>query len=132
AWGACAGAGRGPPPGVFDLRSPPHQLDRLPPPGGLVGRRTEAAPTYRWSMRVYGRLMRGFNAFHEQVYQTVKDRVSGKNDIILEVAKFLFLESFRLHHRGAPLAFPLHEAFTAAHVRRHGARAVAEGQAGFG
>ena len=44
-------------------------------------------------------LMRGFNAFHEQVYQTVKDRVNGKNDIIHEVAKFLFLESFRLHHR---------------------------------
>jgi type I restriction enzyme M protein len=89
-------------------------------------------------MRMYERLMRGFNAFHEQVYQTVKDRVNGKNDIILEVAKFLFLESFRLHYRGAPLTFPcggrtllLEEVFRAEHVRRHGPRAVADIQAAF-
>jgi type I restriction enzyme M protein len=123
---------------IFDLSYPPHQLDRLPPPGELAGRRAEAAPTYRWSMRMYGRLMRGFNAFHEQVYQTVKDRVNGKNDIILEVAKFLFLESFRLHHRGDSLPFPcggrtllLGDVFAAGYVRRHGVRAVAEIQAAF-
>jgi type I restriction enzyme M protein len=52
-------------------------------------------------MRMYDRLMKGFNALHERIYQTHKDRVNGKNDIIEEVAKLLFLESFRLHHEGA-------------------------------
>ena len=97
-----------------------------------------ADPTYRWSMRMYDRLQKGFNAFHEQVYQTVKDRVNGKNDIILEVAKFLFLESFRLHHRDDQLAFKfnnetlrLDKVFTLEHVKKHGAKAVTQIQAAF-
>src|SRR5262249_4531075 len=64
----------------FDLSSPAHQIDQLPELKEIGEyRRYEADPTYRWSMRMYHRLMNGFNAFHEQVYQTVKDRVNGKN-----------------------------------------------------
>lgn len=125
----------------FDLSSPPQEID-LP----SLPRREEsvelqqfhADPTYRWSMRMYDRLQKGFNAFHEQVYQTVKDRVNGKNDIILEVAKFLFLESFRLHHDGPKLEFRagsekcrLDQVFTAAYVKEHGKQAVTEIQAAF-
>jgi type I restriction enzyme M protein len=86
--------------------------------------------------------MKGFNAFHKQVYQTVKDKVNGKNDIIEEVAKFLFLESFRLHHEGKQLEFlyeeagqkqtlRLDEVFLAGYVKEHGKTAVAQIQAAF-
>ena len=122
----------------FDLAYPPHQIDRLP---GLREindyKRIKADPTYRWSMKMYDRLMRGFNALHERIYQTHKDRVNGKNDIIEEVAKLLFLESFRLHHTSG-LIFPyggqsldLRDVFSAARVKAHGAAAVAEIQAAF-
>ena len=122
----------------FDLAYPPHQIDKLP---SLVEigeyKRIKADPTYRWSMRMYERLMKGFNALHERIYQTHKDKVNGKNDIIEEVAKLLFLESFRLHHGGA-LVFEqdgkkldLRDVFQAAHVRKHGAQAVAEIQSAF-
>ena len=77
--------------------------------------------------------MKGFNAFHEQVYQTVKDRVNGKNDIIEETAKTLFLESFRLQHDAATKTFThegreysLDEVFNAAYVKAHGDKAVAQ------
>jgi type I restriction enzyme M protein len=124
---------------VFDLTYPPHQIDQLPTLEEIGEyRRIEADPTYRWSMRMYHRLMNGFNAFHEQVYQTVKDRVNGKNDIILEVAKFLFLESFRLHHQGKALEFKhgdqalaLDKVFTAEYVKKHGKQAVLEIQSAF-
>ncbi|MCV5348909.1 hypothetical protein OFM93_27935, partial [Escherichia coli] len=46
----------------------------------------------------YTRLMQRFDAFHENVYRVTKDKVNDKNDIIEEVAKLLFLETFRLHH----------------------------------
>jgi type I restriction enzyme M protein len=122
----------------FDLAYPPHQIDKLP---SLVEigeyKRIKADPTYRWSMRMYDRLMKGFNALHERIYQTHKDKVNGKNDIIEEVAKLLFLESFRLHHKGA-LVFEhkgqkldLGDVFQTAHVRAHGAMAVAEIQSAF-
>lgn len=122
----------------FDLAYPPHQIDRLP---GLREineyKRIKADPTYRWSMRMYDRLMKGFNALHERIYQTHKDKVNGKNDIIEEVAKLLFLESFRLHHPGA-LTFDhagrkldLKVVLNAGHVKREGATAVAEIQAAF-
>ena len=82
--------------------------------------------------------MNGFNAFHEQVYQTVKDRVNGKNAIIGEVAKLLFLESFRLHHDAKDLGFEhdgkklqLDEVFTLRYVKKHGKQAVAEIQSAF-
>jgi type I restriction enzyme M protein len=116
----------------FDLAYPPHQIDKLP---GLREineyKRIKADPTYRWSMKMYDRLMKGFNALHERIYQTHKDRVNGKNDIIEEVAKLLFIESFRLHHEGA-LTFEhagkkldLREIFTTSYVKAKGVEAVA-------
>lgn len=124
---------------IFDLEYPAHQIDRLP---SLVEisdyKRIKADPTRRWSLKMYDRLMNGFNAFHEQVYQTVKDRVNGKNDIIEEVAKLLFLESFRLHHNSKDLGFEhegkklqLEEVFTFEYVKKHGKQAVAEIQSAF-
>ena len=83
------------------------------------------------------RLMHRLDAFHEQVYQNVKDRVSDKNDIIEEVAKLLFLESFRCHH-GADLGFDykgqrlnFREVFAHAYVQTHGALAVEQIQTAF-
>lgn len=125
----------------FDLAYPAHQIDRLPSLAEINDyKRIKADPTYRWSMRMYDRLMKGFNALHERIYQTHKDRVNGKNDIIEEVAKLLFLESFRLHHDhdGSSLTFAheskklsLKEVFTSAHVKAGGAKAVAEIQSAF-
>ncbi len=122
----------------FDLTYPPHQIDRMPGLGEITEyKRIKADPTYRWSMKMYDRLMKGFNALHERIYQTHKDRVNGKNDIIEEVAKLLFLESFRLHHEG-PLTFEhaskkldLPDVFTASHLKAKGASAVAEIQSAF-
>ena len=127
---------------VFDLAYPPHEIDRLPSRSEINDyKRIKADPTYRWSMRMYDRLMKGFNALHERIYQTHKDRVNGKNDIIEEVAKLLFLESFRLHHDqggGDALTFEhegkklsLKDVFCAAHVKANGAKAVAEIQSAF-
>lgn len=124
---------------IFDLEYPQHQIDRLP---GLaeIGeyKRIKADPTRRWSLKMYDRLMNGFNAFHEQVYQTVKDKVDGKNSIILEVAKLLFLESFRLHHDAKDLQFEhegkkyqLGEVLTFDYVKTHGKQAVAQIQSAF-
>ncbi len=98
----------------------------------------EKDPTFRWSMRIYTRLMHRFDAFHEQVFQTVKDRVNDKNDIIEEVAKLLFLETFRVHH-GEDLTFTDHEGktqrfrevFDYKYVAKHGAHAVKQIQAAF-
>jgi len=94
-------------------------------------------PTFKWSMQTYTQLMHQLDAFHEQVYQTVKDRVSDKNDIIEEVAKLLFLESFRCHQdpaltfddQGQRLNF--REVFSARYVKDHGAEAVTRIQAAF-
>lgn len=98
----------------------------------------EKDPTFRWSMRIYTRLMHRFDAFHEQVFQTVKDRVNDKNDIIEEVAKLLFLETFRVHH-GEELRFTDHEGktqrfrevFDHHYVAKHGAKAVEQIKAAF-
>ncbi len=124
---------------IFDLEYPAHQIDRLPSLEEIGDyKRIKADPTRRWSLKMYDRLMNGFNAFHEQVYQTVKDRVNGKNDIIEEVAKLLFLESFRLHHNSKDLGFEhegkklqLEEVFTYEYVKKHGKKAVAEIQSAF-
>jgi type I restriction enzyme M protein len=94
--------------------------------------------TFRWSMRIYTKLMDSFNYFHEQVYQIVKDQVSDKNDIIEEVAKLLFLETFRVHH-GEELTFTDHEGkkqrfrevFDYRYVAKHGVKAVHQIQAAF-
>lgn len=98
----------------------------------------EKDPTFRWSMRIYTRLMHRFDAFHEQVFQTVKDRVNDKNDIIEEVAKLLFLETFRVHH-GDELSFTDHdgqtlrfrEVFDHRYVAKHGDKAVDQIRAAF-
>ncbi|WP_321946809.1 class I SAM-dependent DNA methyltransferase [Paraburkholderia sp. J10-1] len=125
---------------IFDLApGAPHQIDRLPSLREINEyKRIKADPTYRWSMRMYERLMKGFNALHERIYQTHKDRVNGKNDIIEEVAKLLFLESFRLHHTDGALNFDhndkklnLKDVFSAGHVKTNGASAVAEIQSAF-
>ncbi|MFV2066494.1 MAG: class I SAM-dependent DNA methyltransferase [Pirellulales bacterium] len=123
----------------FDLEYPPHQIDRLPSIAEIGEyKRIKADPTRRWSLKIYDRLMNGFNSFHEQVYQTVKDKVDGKNDIIHEVAKLLFLESFRLHHDAKDLVvecdgkkLQLDEVFLVDYVHEHGKQAVAEIQAAF-
>jgi type I restriction enzyme M protein len=117
---------------LFDLQYPAHEIDLLPTAKeSILYKRIVADPTYRWSMRMSERLQNGFNAFHEQTYQTVKDRVNDKNDIIEEVAKFLFLESFRLHHERDSLNFTLEgqkhnlaEVLTAQYVKQHGKEAV--------
>jgi type I restriction enzyme M protein len=123
----------------FDLSYPAHEIDQLPnKQESLEYEAIKRDPTHKWSLRQYDRLMNGFNSFHEQVYQTVKDRVNGKNDIIEEVCKFLYLESFRLNHEGEALAFKhegqtlhLGTVFTTAYVREHEKKAVAEIQAAF-
>ncbi len=123
----------------FDLGYPAYEIDRLPTLKEINEyKRIKADPTYRWSMKMYDRLMRGFDEFHEQVYQNVRDNVSGSNAIIQEVTKILFLESFRLHHEGANLEFKhqdatlrLDEVFTAGYVKQHGKKAVAQIQAAF-
>ncbi|EHY3452137.1 N-6 DNA methylase [Escherichia coli] len=110
-------------PGLEELRS----FDRM-----------ERAPTFRWSMRVYTRLMQRFDAFHENVYRVTKDKVNDKNDIIEEVAKLLFLETFRLHHdedltfkddEGNTLRF--RDVFDWQYVESHGDKAVAQIKAAF-
>jgi type I restriction enzyme M protein len=91
--------------------------------------------TFKWSMKVYSHLMQSFDAFHEQVYQTDKDKVTG-NGIIDEVAKFLFLESFRCHHPGTTFEFEnqtltFDDIFNRAYVERRGEQAVLQIQAAF-
>lgn len=85
---------------IFDLDpGAPYEIDQLPD-AALAGdlRRMRTEETYKWSRRVYQQLQAGFDAFHERVYSSVRDTVDGKNDIIDETAKFLFLELFRLTH----------------------------------
>lgn len=123
----------------FDIGYPPHEIDRLPTINEINEyKRIKADPTYRWSLRMYDRLMKGFNALHERIYQIDKDRVNGKNDIILEIAKFLFLESFRLHHERSTLDFKmddkilnLMDVFSLDNIRKNGAKAVKDIQAAF-
>lgn len=115
-----------------------NSVDEIPPVELMRDHeRLDKDPTFRWSMRTYTHLMHKLDAFHEQVYQTVKDRVSDKNDIIEEVAKILFLETFRVHHdesltfewQGRTLRF--REVFNYRYVLQHGAQAVEQIQAAF-
>ncbi len=115
-----------------------HSVDEIP---GLEliseYKRLNRSSKLKWSMQIYTRLMHQLDAFHEQVYQTVKDRVSDKNDIIEEVAKILFLESFRCHHEnglsfefeGKQLSF--REVFDYRYVQKHGDLAVRQIQTAF-
>ncbi len=117
---------------ILDLSSPPHEIDVLPTLAEIGAYTSiKADKTYRWSMAMSQRLMKGFNQLHERIYQIDKDKVNGKNDIIEEIAKLLFLESFRLHHSGslefkdkAGAKHDLHQVFTAAYVRQHKQAAV--------
>jgi type I restriction enzyme M protein len=124
----------------FDLNFPPHEIDRLPSLAEINDyKRIKADPTYRWSMGMYDRLMNGINAFHERVYQIDRDHISSRNDIILEVAKILFLESFRLHHDRKDLDFKLEDGtglnlldvFTVENVRKNEKKAVKQIQEAF-
>ncbi len=54
-------------PGLEELRS----FDRM-----------ERDPTFRWSMRVYTRLMQRFDAFHENVYRVTKDKVTTRTTLL--------------------------------------------------
>jgi len=118
---------------VFDLEYPAHQIDVLPPPNEITDyRQLKRDPLRRWSLKQYDRFMKGFNAFHEQSYHTVKDRLSGKNEAIEEVAKILFLEAFRLQHNAATKTFKLigkshslDEVFNVPYLKAHGSQAVA-------
>ena len=124
---------------MFDLGHPPYEIDRLPTIQEINEyKRIKADPTYRWSMKMYDRLMRGFDEFHEQVYQNVRDNISSSNDIVREVTKILFLESFRLLHEGADLEFKyqdqtlsLDKVFTLEYVKENGKEAVAQIQTAF-
>ncbi len=85
---------------IFDLDPfAPHEIDQLPKAAQVSElKRLAREPTFEWSLKVYEHLQRGFDDFHEQVYSSVRDTLDGKNDIIDETAKFLFLELFRLMH----------------------------------
>lgn len=84
---------------LFEMNFPPLEVDQIP---GVqdINKYTQIKrdPTYYWSREMYERLMCGLDSFHETVYTKDKDNVSNKNEIIEEVAKFLFLETFRIHH----------------------------------
>lgn len=84
---------------LFEMDFPPQEVDQIPDVED-INKYTQIKrdPTYYWSREMYDRLMKGLNAFHERVYTQDKDNVSNKNEIIEEVSKFLFLETFRIHH----------------------------------
>ncbi len=115
-----------------------HSVDEIPSVNLIEEyKRLEEYTNLRWSKQIQTRLMHKLDAFHEQVYQTVKDRVSDKNDIIEEVAKILFLESFRVHHdenltftfKGEKLKF--REIFDYRYVAESAEQAVEQIQAAF-
>lgn len=91
----------------------------------------ERDQTFKWSMQTYTYLMKKLNFWHESVFRFTRDNVDDKNAIIEEVAKLLFLESFRVHH-DVSLTFKsrsgneyvLSEVFTWQYVEQHGAKAV--------
>lgn len=83
----------------FEMDFPPHEVDQVPSIKDINNyKQIKRDPTYYWSREMYERLMYGLDGFHETVYTKEKDNVSNKNEIIEEVAKFLFLETFRIHH----------------------------------
>lgn len=91
---------------LFEMDFPPQEVDQVPDVED-INKYTQIKrdPTYYWSREMYDRLMKGLNAFHERVYTQEKDNVSNKNEIIEEVSKFLFLETFRIHHPDQTFTF---------------------------
>ncbi|MCK8104738.1 hypothetical protein [Pseudoalteromonas sp. 2CM36K] len=83
----------------FEMDFPPMEVDQIPSVNEINNyKQIKRDTTYYWSREMYQRLMDGLDDFHETVYTKTKDNVSNKNEIIEEVAKFLFLETFRIHH----------------------------------
>ena len=124
---------------MFDLKHHPHEIDHLPTIEEINDyEKTIADPTYRWSMKMFNRLVEGFDGFYKQIHKNAKANTSSSNDIVREVIKILFLESFRLLHEGSDLEFKYQEqtlsldkVFTLEYVKKYGNEAVAEIQAAF-
>jgi type I restriction enzyme M protein len=116
-----------------------HSVDSVPPVELIRDHQQLAKdPTFRWAMMTYTRLMKGLDNFHERVYSIDKDRgIGNKNDIITEVSKVLFLETFRVRHdpaltfkfEGQTLGF--RDVFNFAYVAKHGELAVEQIKAAF-
>ena len=124
---------------MFDLKHHPYEIDHLPTIEEINEyEKIIADPTYRWSIKMFNRLVEGFDGFYKQFHQNASANISSSNDIVREVIKILFLESFRLLHEGSDLEFkyqeqtlPLDKVFTPEYVRKYGYEAVAQIQAAF-
>ncbi|MDD5267585.1 MAG: N-6 DNA methylase [Methylococcales bacterium] len=116
-----------------------HSVDSIPSVDLILDHlQLEKDPTFRWSMMTYTQLMKQLNIFHERVHRIDKDRgIGNKNDIISEVSKILFLETFRVRHdptltfkfEGKTLVF--REIFDFNYVAKHGELAVEQIKAAF-
>jgi type I restriction enzyme M protein len=121
----------------FEMDFPPHEVDLVPSIKDINNyKQIKRDPTYYWSREMYERLMYGLDSFHETVYTKDKDNVSNKNDIIEEVAKFLFLETFRIHHPTQSFTYEkkvlqFKDVFDWQYVEKHKALAVEQIQAAF-
>jgi type I restriction enzyme M protein len=114
----------------FEMDFPPIEVDQIPSVYEINNyKQIKRDPTYYWSREMYQRLMYGLDAFHEAVYTKTKDNVNNKNDIIEEVAKFLFLETFRIHHPDQVFTYQnkvyqFKEIFNWQYIKQHKAEAV--------
>ncbi|WP_372880857.1 class I SAM-dependent DNA methyltransferase [Psychromonas sp.] len=115
---------------LFEMNFPPLEVDQIPNVQD-INKYTQIKrdPTYYWSREMYERLMGGLDYFHETVYTKEKDNVSNKNEIIEEVAKFLFLETFRIHHPNQTFtygdnSFLFKDVFDWQYIEQHKAEAV--------
>lgn len=53
----------------------------------------------KWSIKKYQELQEAFDGIHELIY-SIKDHVNNSNDAIDEFCKLIFMEEFRLNHKG--------------------------------
>lgn len=53
----------------------------------------------KWSIKKYQQLQEAFDGIHELIYG-IKDHVNNSNDAIDEFCKIIFMEEFRLNHKG--------------------------------
>ena len=124
---------------MFDLKHHPQEIDHLPKIEEINEyEKIIADPTYRWSMKMFNRLVEGFDGFYKQIHKNARTNISSSNAIVREVTKILFLESFRLLHEGSDLEFKYQEqtlsldkVFTLEYVKKYGNEAVAQIQAAF-
>lgn len=56
----------------------------------------------KWSITKYQELQEAFDNIHELIY-SIKDHVNNSNDAIDEFCKLIFMEEFRLNHKGYTL-----------------------------